>query len=280
MTHLKTTISTKIFVLFFIFIFSIGCNGSNSDTPSTELYIWSHNDYEQETPLFNALSLGSQMIEADIHLIGEQIYVNHDHPEYFEDTPLLERLYIQPLKHIISENEGKVLPESSLPFYLIIDIKTEAESTYEALITLLEPYNELFHRKEGGKWIDGPIRLLISGNRPLLVAESDNRIGLLDGRISDIGKGYSSELYPLISDNWNNYFMWDGIGEIPDDELDMLHEFVSSVHQENKMIRFWATPDNENLWEILIESGVDVINVDDLEGIRKFLDISYPTIER
>jgi hypothetical protein len=82
-------------------------------------------------------------------------------------------------------------------------------------------------------------------------------------------------MYPLISDNWFNYFTWDGQGDIPADELDKLRDYVSQAHQEEKLIRFWATSDDENVWRTLINNGVDVINVDDIEGMRRFLDEHY-----
>lgn len=211
-----------------------------SNYSDDSLYLWSHNDYEQEEPLFGALNHGFQMIEVDVHLIDEELYVTHDHPQNIEGTPLLEDLYLQPLVKFIKQNNGEVLPGDSLPFYLIVDIKTEADSTYQALLHLLENYKEYFYRKESGRWIDGPIRLLISGNRPELKVDVANRIIFLDGRIPNLGMDFSSDLYPLISDNWSNYFSWDGNGEMPNDELEKLRTYVSRAHQEDKLIRFWV----------------------------------------
>jgi hypothetical protein len=37
------------------------------------------------------------------------------------------------------------------------------------------------------------------------------------------------------------------------------------------MIRFWATPDKEPMWRELNEAGVDLINADNLSGLRQFL---------
>jgi len=247
------------------------CSDREQQLPDGEIYIWSHNDYEQPHPLETALELGYQMIEADIHLIDGTLYVIHDHPENPEETPILKDLYLDPLAERIS-NQGSVLPESNVPFYLVIDVKTEAEPTFEVLSEVLEPYHHLFTRRENGEWIEGAMRLLISGNRPELDLEHPDRIAFIDGRIPDIGEGYSPELYPLISDNWNNYFNWDGTGEISEEENEKLVSIVTSVHDENKMIRFWATPDRESVWEVLLDAGVDVINVDDLHGMREFLD--------
>lgn len=249
------------------------CGGQEaSDNSVDDLYLWSHNDYEQQQPLQMALDLGYQMIEADIHLIDGELYVVHDHPTNLEETPLLEDLYLTPLSDRIERNHGKVLTESDQPFYLVIDVKTEADPTFETLLATLEPNKKLFYRKEEGKWINGPIRLLISGNRPSIDPETSNQMVFIDGRLQNIGMGYSPDVYPLISDNWFNYFTWDGTGEIPEDELQKLREYVAKVHEEGKMIRFWGTPDREMVWQTLINNGVDVINVDDLEGMRNFIE--------
>lgn len=262
--------SSVIVISFFCLL--TACNSGEQQQPDREIYIWAHNDYEQPRPLEQALELGFQMIEADIHLIDGTLYVIHDHPENPEETPVLEDLYLDPLAERISGLDGAVLPESNVPFYLVIDVKTEAEATFDALTEVLEPYRELFTRKENGEWIEGPMRLLISGNRPELDEESPDRIAFIDGRIPDIGEGYPSDLYPVISDNWNNYFSWDGTGDMPLAEFEKLAAYVERVHAEDKLIRFWATPDKESVWETLLEAGVDIINVDDLDGMRAFLD--------
>jgi hypothetical protein len=247
------------------------CNRNENTTEVRDLYVWAHNDYEHEVPLHTALGYGYQMIEADVHLINEKLYVSHDYPENIDETPILEDLYLDPLQEIITQNNGDVLPGSELPFYLVIDVKSEAETTFSRLLEIIEPYRALFKRKEGGEWMEGPMKLLISGNRPELDAGSPDRIAFIDGRIPDIGAGLSSDLYPIISDNWNNYFTWDGTGDMPEDEFEKLQQFVRDVHAENKILRFWATPDREQVWQTLLYAGVDVLNVDDLSGLNHFL---------
>lgn len=269
MTYIKKSVFVRsCFAVLLVFVsYCI----SQIENDLNEIYIWSHNDYEQPEPLIKALDYGYQMIEADIHLIDGLLYVSHDYPEDLNRTPILEQLYLEPLFELVDKNQGVVLPKSKLPFYLVIDVKSEAYSTYEKLKEVLEPYHEYFERKENGEWIHGPIRLLISGNRPYLDSDIESRLAFIDGRIPDIGMGYSSDYYPIISDNWFNYFTWDGDGEIPNNELTKLQEIVESVHAEDKRIRFWATPDNENIWDVLIEEKVDIINVDSLSKFRSYL---------
>lgn len=272
---MKVKIYTTLLIAGLCWVVFSSCSEEAEKRSIDDLYLWSHNDYEQQQPLVTALELGFQMIEADIHLIDGELYVVHDHPDNPQEIPLLRELYLAPLWQRAEENNGEVLPGETQPFYLVIDVKTEAETTFESLLKTLEPYEDLFYRKEEGEWVDGAVRLLISGNRPSLAPEAPNQIAFLDGRLDNIGKGLSSGLYPLISDNWFNYFTWDGTGDIPEDELQKLKEYVAQVHSEEKMIRFWGTPDREELWRVFINNGVDVINVDDLKGMRHFLDEEY-----
>ncbi|MDT8302829.1 MAG: hypothetical protein RQ760_15205, partial [Sedimentisphaerales bacterium] len=51
---------------------------------------------------------------------------------------------------------------------------------------------------------------------------------------------------------------------------------IQTAHKKGRIVRFWATPDNpsperQNLWCILLENGVDLLNTDDLPGLQKFL---------
>jgi len=262
----------KNIILFVTLLFTIFCCREPSTYTTKEIYVWSHNDYEQIKPLYTALSYGIQMIEADIHLINGILYVAHDYPNDLENTPTLVELYLDPLAETIHQNDGVVLPGNHLPFYLVIDIKSEAESTYKALTLALDPYLEYLTSKKKGEWIEGPINLLISGNRPEIGQNSDHQLAFIDGRIPDLGKGLSPEVYPVISDNWFNYFSWDGTGDIPEHELTQLRKLVEMTHKENKLLRFWATPDKEDLWDVLIDEKVDIINVDDLSGISEYLN--------
>jgi hypothetical protein len=85
----------------------VSCSEVDRQLDREVIYIWSHNDYEQERPLFKALEFGYQMIEADIHLIDGNLYVSHDHPEDLERTPLLQDLYLDPLaEHIERTGRG------------------------------------------------------------------------------------------------------------------------------------------------------------------------------
>ena len=50
-----------------------------------------------------------------------------------------------------------------------------------------------------------------------------------------------------------------------------LRDMVKKAHLEGRRIRFWATPEKKSVWTELMDSGVDLINTDDLKGLSKFI---------
>lgn len=46
---------------------------------------------------------------------------------------------------------------------------------------------------------------------------------------------------------------------------------MSHRNTSQRKPRFWGTPDEANVWKALNDAGVDMINTDDLPGLRKFL---------
>ncbi len=95
-----------------------------------------HNDYLHESPLYDALGHGFASAEVDIYLAGNELYVGHEPKELRKDRTL-ECLYLEPLRQIIAQNNGKVFSTLS-PFTLLIDIKTDADNTYKALRRVLK----------------------------------------------------------------------------------------------------------------------------------------------
>jgi len=51
---------------------------------------------------------------------------------------------------------------------------------------------------------------------------------------------------------------------MPAAEKKKLDDMLKKVHDEGKKLRFWASPDNENVWKVLQAAGADLINTDRL----------------
>ena len=232
---------------------------------------FSHNDYWRTRPLFDALDLGFNCVEADLWNIGGELYVSHEKPEA-KAAIAFKSLYLEPLVARVKENKGQVYPGSNRPFYLMLDFKEKGESIYEILKKQLEPYKEYFCRMENGEYREGPILLFISGDRPMqTLPQEQSRIAFLDGKLAEIGKNIPTTLMPVVSDNYADFFRWNGKGEMPADELRKMHELIEKVHAEGKLFRWWGAPDTEQFKSFFIREGVDLIGADDLQKLARTL---------
>lgn len=228
----------------------------------------SHNDYEHTRPLLDALSHGFTSVEADIYLVDGKLLVAHDR-EDLDPAKTLSALYLDPLKKLA---QGKSIFPTGETLTLLIDFKSEAEPTWQALKDLLGNYREMLTSFDSGSIKTNAITVIISGNRPreTLLAEK-SRLAAFDGRLTDLGKSLPLAFMPLVSDNWNSHFTWKGEGDFPREDREKLKTIVEQAHSEKRKIRFWASPDTAAAWAELRAAGVDLVNTDNLAGLATFL---------
>ncbi len=225
----------------------------------------SHNDYGHKQPLWNALANGFISVEADIHLMDGKLLVSHGRPQH--DAFTLSQLYLAPLDSLLTRHGDKIYQGYQGTFYLMIDCKTEAESTFRAIQKEVARYQRLLCNPT-----HCPVKIFISGNRAIDTMLKEGYQGIaLDGRPNDLGKGFSADLMPVISDNYSNWSSWKGKTSAQPNDLARIRELVQRAHAEGKKLRLWAIPDNEFAWAALLDSGVDFINTDRLEELHAFL---------
>lgn len=245
-----------------------GATGCTGPVPLVRAH--AHNDYEHRHPLTDALKHGFCSVEADVHLVDGQLLVGHD-AEDLRPNRTLESLYLAPLRKRIRKNGGRVY-KNGPQLTLLIDIKTDAEATYRALHDLLAAYGDMVSSFDAGGRHEKAVLVVISGNRPReLMMSQPLRYAGYDGRLSDLQSQAPADFMPLISDRWPSYFTWMGEGEMPDGEREELSRIVDRCHVFGRRLRFWATPENERVWEVLYDAGVDLINADDLARLQAFL---------
>lgn len=247
----------------------VPCHGESSPVPRRGAH--AHNDYEHPRPLLDALDHGFQSVEADVFVIDGDLLVAHDREDVRSDRTL-KALYLEPLWKRFQVNEGKIYPASYLPFYLMIDFKSDAERTYDVLKEQLKDYRPMLTEFSDDQIIHGAVTVVISGNRPAeTMAGEAVRLAGVDGRLSDLERVPRPRLMPWISDRWGNVFSWNGQGEMSGDERKRLADLVERTHARGQKLRFWAVPDHEAGWRILEDAGVDFLNTDRLEAMRAFL---------
>ncbi len=244
--------------------------GEEKATPVPLTRAHAHNDYEHKLPLLDALEHGFSGVEADIYLVGGKLLVAHDAID-LRPARTLEGLYLDPLEKRVKENGGRVYPNGP-GFLLLIDIKSDGEKTYGVLRRVLAKYAGMLTVVREGVEEKRAVTVVLSGDRPraALTAEKERLAGY-DGRLEDLDAKDAPHLLPLISDNWGKHFQWRGEGPFPEAERKKLQEIVKKAHEKGRGVRLWATPEKPAVWTVLYEAGVDLINTDDLKGLRDFL---------
>lgn len=240
-------------------------------TPLPQAY--AHNDYWHRRPLWDALSKGFTAIEVDIHLVRNDLMIAHKKPSFFQRKRYLTKQYLKPLWKLYKSQNGNIYPNYNKPILLIIDIKTDAASTYKPLLAELEPYQEMLTCIENDVLQPRAVTVLISGNRPVeILSQQKDRCLFLDGRINDRGLQFTNTLTPIVSDNWNRFFGHVSANQrIPERDLEILKLMVDLTHSQGKKLRLWNTPESKRIWTQLLEAGVDYINTDQLEELSLFL---------
>jgi hypothetical protein len=233
-----------------------------------------HNDYEHDRPLLDALDHGFTSVEADVWLVDDQLYIGHDGPDL---SRTLASTYLDPLRQRFRQNGGAIYPQWRDSLRLLVDVKSEATSTWPVIERELARYPELFTVARAGRVHERAVTAVVSGNRDLAAMQAAPvRRSFYDGRISDLGSGLPASVMPLVSDNWTKHFTWLGVGPMPEAERARLHQIVQTAHAAGYDVRFWATPDQpgparEALWSELVAADVDALNTDDLAGLQSFL---------
>jgi hypothetical protein len=117
----------------------------------------------------------------------------------------------------------------------------------------------------------GPIKLLLTGNKPwktLLRGNEQYVTG--DGSISQSADAAPPHIIERVSDPYSSHFTWRGRGMMPKAQKERLDSLVKVAHDHGRQIRFYALPQNANVWRAMLDAGVDWINVDKLQQFAVF----------
>jgi hypothetical protein len=183
----------------------------------------------------------------------------------------LEALYLDPLHERAQSGGGSVFRDGK-PFSLLIDIKSDGETTYAALAKVLARYADMVSAVRDDQVEAKAVNVVISGSRPIAtVAAETLRYAGVDGRFSDLDSDVPASLIPLVSDNWPLHFSWRGRGQMPEADRLKLRDAVAKAHAHGRRIRLWGTADYPDMWRELNAAGVDLINTDNLAGLEEFL---------
>ena len=250
-----------------------------------------HNDYVHTRPLLDALDANMCSVEADVWLTNGALLVAHTQAET-DPAKTLRSLYLDPLRDRASAHAGKILDDRD-DFTLLIDVKSEAETTWTEIAAELEAYPDLLTVWNDGHETRGAVTVVISGNaaRTTIVGSTMRRAALDGNIVMDLSGADASVRAPLVSGCWLSVecsnglnLTWDGTGTIPATDAATLQADASAAHANGQHFRTWglsgandipitnvSSADTPAVWGAQLAAGVDRINVDDLTGFQQFL---------
>jgi len=247
-----------IFLFFLSYLGWISYSLAQESIHYTTTNVHSHNDYDQAIPFYGAYAREFGSIEADLWVVDSQLYVAHDRPEISSEHTF-RFLYLDPLIRQIKSNGGKAY-RSGKDLQLLIDLKSPYYEVLPLLLHELEPYRPYFDRKNN----PDAVRLVISGHMPppdsLYIYDP---IFTFDGRLNTEYPEENWERVILVSANVQNVVSWKRDEVLSEEKQDKLRKVIDHIHQKDKLIRFWATPNTEEAYRMLMKLGVDYIGTDD-----------------
>jgi hypothetical protein len=259
--------SLKLSIILLPILISLNAYPQNISLPNA----YAHNDYWHKRPLYDALDNGFTHIEADIYLRNNKLIVAHVLPR-LRMHKTLDSLYLKPLLACINGiNKDSNCPD--FPIMLMIDIKSGPNETYLALKQLLEKYRPMLSVYEDGVYKQGKITIVLTGHKPVdLLKAERNRLAFVDEDLLQVKKDtLDQRFYQTASCKYSQILNWRGEGPIPAIEQQRLCTYVSEAHRYGKKVRLWASPENSVVWRKLLDCGVDLINTDQLEKLKNFL---------
>ncbi|REA57909.1 alkaline phosphatase [Dyadobacter luteus] len=247
-----------------ILLFFTSLSFGQTITTYTTAQAHSHNDYEQLTPFIAAYKQQFGSIEADLFLINDSLYAAHNR-EDIKPEKTFSKLYLNPILQEIKKNNGQIYPQKDLTLQLLIDLKTPADETLAALVKILKPHEAVLAPK-------GPVKIVVSGNTPSPEAFVKYPTFIFfDGRPEIQYTTQQLARVGLISQAFQKYSRWNGEGELPEKDRKALTRVIDQVHNQNKKIRFWATPDNIHTWKTMMNLKVDYLNTDKVVQMGDYL---------
>lgn len=256
----------------------------------------SHNDYWRPVPFYSALSVGAVSVEADVWLVNGTLLVGHEQSAL---TPArnFDSLYIQPILSVVRAqnpnssyvagptNNGVFDTSSGQTLYLWVDVKTEGARTFRHVIRALQPLRDAGYLTvfDGSSVVPGPVTVIGTGGTPLnLVQGVSPRDYFWDGPLVTLGTSFSNitkEVSPIASTDFAVVF-----GEVRNQtfntsQLETLRSQVATAHGKGIGVRYWDQPGwpvgtRNAVWRTLWDNGVDLLNVDDLDGAANFWESS------
>jgi len=246
------------------------------------------------TPLFAALGYGATSIEIYLWLQHGDLYVGAKDPEQqgrLDQT--LDEVYLSKLTSILQSANppqqrgpprGVFQTAPRLPLQLVMNIQSDAPSTFQALDQALQPLlnqgwlTTVDTTDPGAQPKLSALTIFVTGDVPLpcfLDSPNPKRYIFYDAPLMELDGNdmYTPALSPMASASFS-----DVVGSswvIPRYAAKKIQKYVDVAHDKGITARVTNPIDfpvwiRNTYWQILLDSGVDWLDVDDLYSASQF----------
>jgi len=247
----------------------------------------SHNDYWRRVPLFSALHVGCISVEADVWLVDDDLLVGHERAA-LQPKRTFQSLYINPLVEILSRqnpetqyyngtSRGVFDTDSAQTLTLLVDVKTDGVATFQKVVEQLKPLRSRgwLSNFDNGEVSIRAITVVGTGETPFeeVVARATSRDVFFDAPLDKLA---SDDRYNSTNSYYSSVSLIDAVGHtlfggLRDGQRQTIRSQLKAAHDRGLKARYWDLPPwpisfRNYMWQILLEEGVDVLNVDDLRG--------------
>jgi hypothetical protein len=238
--------------------------------------------------------------ESDVWLVNGTLYVGHERSA-LTTARTFQSLYIQPILDTLkrqnpttqfvsgsSTKNGVFDTSSGQTLYLFVDVKTDGNETWPVVLQELAPLREAgYLSSTDGKTVtSGPVTVIGTGNTPLSyflptdpASSSSPRYVFFDAPLATLNSGSAAAFTNLISPIASTDFaaVFGNVVEqsLNSTQLATLRAQVAYAKGKGIKARYWDQPGwpigtRNAVWRALINEGVGLLNVDDLEGAARF----------
>lgn len=243
--------------------------------------------------MISALEAGCIGVEADVWPYGDDLYVAHTRGS-MRPGFTLKSTYLDPLRLLLEDRncgtadsncslQGLYDADPSQTVVLLIDIKADAHRAWPILVKQLEPLRQQgwLSTVEEGQMRTAPITVVLSGRvlraSSLLETAHTESLGIFfDAPLLSLEQGrYNSNNSYWTSSKFRRSVGLGWVWNLGPEQLQMVRHQVGLAHNLGLKARYWGLPSSparyrDGMWRTLLEAGLDIINVDDLEGFARF----------
>ncbi|KAK0614304.1 hypothetical protein B0T14DRAFT_499607 [Immersiella caudata] len=251
----------------------------------------SHNDYWRKVPFFSAIHAGCIGTEADVWLRNGDLLVGHDLAA-LQPNRTFQSLYVNPIVEILERNNpetefynekrrGIFDTDPSQTLILLVDLKTGGAETWPWVMKQLQPLRERgwLSFYQDGQVHERQVTVVGTGNTPfeLIIANSTYRDAFFDApldKLENSGYNQTNSYYASVSFWQTIGNVWFRGGQPSHDQLAKIRSQIKEAHARGLHARYWELPPwpihvRNHVWQLLVEEGIDLLNVDDLDGATK-----------